>query len=261
MPLVTLAGDVNWAEALSAIAAPLGVAASLLACYWAFRAVVPKRRVVYSIEFTPLLSSTYSGLTVNLGAERLAEPQTATLKVTNLGNREIEVEHFNGEAIEFEMNARVVSVLTSESSDNRRVPPAAAHGNALQIDPYVIHRKQEISYKLLLDGRNPRLSLQHNVSAQLHKDKRQATKARIFVGTLVPVLSGVIAAGLVSFFHTPEVKPPEIVKDLSGLCEVIADDGRTVWYQVESHECDVEGTVPDDPTSSPSANVTSGPVR
>ncbi|MFI8817603.1 MULTISPECIES: hypothetical protein [unclassified Streptomyces] len=167
-----ISASANWADAVSAVAATAGVLATLAVGWWAWRAAVPHRKLAYSIEATPLLSSTHSGLTVNLGSERIASPQTATLKVINVGNREIEPPHFNSESIEFDMNARVVSVLTSSSTDNRRVPPASAHGNTLQIEPYPIHKGQEVSYKLLLDGQSPRLTLRHSLSATFGQDNR-----------------------------------------------------------------------------------------
>lgn len=179
MSSVTLAA--NWAEAVSAVAATAGVLATLLVGWWGWRAAVPHRKAAYSIEFTPLLSSTHSGLTVNLDSERIEHPHTATLKVANVGNREIKVDDFNGESVDFGMNARIVSVLRSRSTDSRRVPPVSIHGNTLQLDPYVIHKKQEIVYKLLLDGSDPRLTLRHSLSGSLKMDRREKTDFRGWV--------------------------------------------------------------------------------
>lgn len=157
----------NWAESLNAVAATVGVVATLAVGWLGWRAAVPHRRMVFSIEFTPLLSSTHSGLTVSLGPDRFAHPQTATLKINNIGNREFHPADYNGESIEFQLGVRVVSVLTSGSTGNRRVPPASVYGNSLQIEPYVIHKRQEITYKLLLDGPDPALSLRHSLSGSL----------------------------------------------------------------------------------------------
>ncbi|WP_329032248.1 hypothetical protein OIE71_04710 [Streptomyces sp. NBC_01725] len=160
----------NWAESLGAVAATVGVMATLFVGWLAWRAAVPHRKIDYSIEFTPLLSSTISDLTVSREGDRIESPQTATLKISNSGNRELQPADYNGESIEFELDARVVAVLASSSTGSRRVPPARVHGSSLQIDPYVIHKGQEITYKLLLDGEDPDLSLRHSISGRVKEE-------------------------------------------------------------------------------------------
>lgn len=222
MPSVTLAA--NWAEAVSAVAAPAGVLATLLVGWWTWRAAVPHRKVAYSIEFTPLLSSTHSGLTVNLGSERIAHPHTATLKVANVGNREIEVDHFNGESVDFGMNARIVSVLRSRSTDSRRVPPVSIHGNTLQLDPYIIHKKQEVVYKLLLDGSDPSLTLRHSLSGSLKIDTRGKVEFRHSVVT---------AAAVATVFASLAPLLNEVVQgsfDAKDGRQVVKQDQRK-WYE------------------------------
>ncbi|MEU6920048.1 hypothetical protein [Streptomyces sp. NPDC046631] len=248
MPSVTLAGP-NWAEVLSAVMAPLAILATLLVGYWAWRAAVPHRKMAYSIEFTPLLSSSHSGLTVSLSSERIAQPQTATLKLTNLGNREIEAANFNGESIEFRMNARVVSVLTSASTDSRRVPPATIHGNALQIDPYVIHKGQEITYKLLLDGGDPRLSLRHSVSARFKEDVRAKRAGYIGLGAAIAtlVVSVVTLIPAIQAFTVSEETSKEDLR------QTIQED-RQKWYEKGKRDAEREsaGQAGPSPSSSKS---------
>ncbi|MEE1736931.1 hypothetical protein PUR49_10520 [Streptomyces sp. BE147] len=220
-----ISASANWAEAVSAVAATAGVLATLAVGWWAWRAAVPHRKLAYSIEATPLLSSTHSGLTVNLGSERITSPQTATLKVINVGNREIETPHFNSESIEFDMNARVVSVLASSSTDNRRVPPASAHGNTLQIEPYPIHKGQEVSYKLLLDGQSPRLTLRHSLSAKFGEDNR-SKRTQYVLMALLAVVTGML--GIMLWTGYSVIKEIEL-KDQKGLEQRIQDQNQW-WY-------------------------------
>ncbi|BDM70034.1 hypothetical protein HEK616_35210 [Streptomyces nigrescens] len=158
----------GWPEQVTAVSAVIGLVLTFVAVH-AARAAIPRRKLVYSIEFTPLLSSTHSGLTVSLSGERINEPQTATLKLTNTGNREIRVTDFNDETIEFQLHARVVAVLSSSSTDNRREPLVRPLGNTLEMPAHVIGRRQEVTYKLLLDGDNPSLQLRHSLSASLKR--------------------------------------------------------------------------------------------
>ncbi|MFJ7069188.1 hypothetical protein [Streptomyces sp. NPDC101115] len=225
MSLVNLAAA-NWAESVSAVATTAGVLATLTAGWWAWRAAVPHRKLAYSIEVTPLLSSTHSGLTVSLGAERIAHPHTATLKVINVGNREVDASHFHAEPMDFGMNARVVSVLTSSSTDNRRVPPATPRGNTLQIDPYPIHKGQEISYKLLLDGPSPSLTLSHSVSAQVRADNRER-RAQYGLLLAAAVVTAFVAAFM---WYVLQVDQFEAEKGKEDLQKTIQKD-RQEWYE------------------------------
>ncbi|GGP39161.1 hypothetical protein ACWDY7_05750 [Streptomyces calvus] len=198
MASVTLAAD--WAAALGAVATLGGVVATLCAGWWTWRAAVPHRKATYSVEITPLLSSTHSGLSVSLGVDQLAHPHTVTLKVTNTGNREIVASSFNGEPIEFQMGARVVSVLSKDTTGNRRVPPTSIHGNALHIDPYVLHKKQQVTYKLLIDGPAPELKIRHSLSASLKPDNTQAMRSARYLAMTV---GAGIAAAMISIWITP----------------------------------------------------------
>ncbi|MFB6784518.1 hypothetical protein ACFCX0_46475 [Streptomyces sp. NPDC056352] len=221
----------NWAETVSAVGTAAGVLVTALAGWWAWRAAVPQRKLAYSIEVTPLLSSTHSGLTVSLGAERVAQPHTATLKVINVGNREIQASNYNGEPIEFGMNARVVSVLASQSTDNRRVAPSSIHGNTLQIDPYVIHKGQVITYKLLLDGADPKLTLRHSLSARFKPDTREKRSNYWAVGGMLAVASVLVITGIFQLksTHTELEKAKDTVDET-------AQKDRQTWYEKGKRE-------------------------
>jgi hypothetical protein len=196
MSSVTLAAD--WADPLSAVAAVLSVIATLYVGWLAYRAAVPHRKIGYELEFTPLLSSTHAGLTVSLDTERLAQPQTATLKIANTGTREIQPATFNGESMEFQLGVRVVSVLESSSTDSRRVLPYTIRGDSLHIEPYVLHRRQEVTYKLLLDGEIPSRSLTHSLSARVVKGIQSSASRG--APTLVAGIAAAVTIGIGALF-------------------------------------------------------------
>lgn len=172
---VTLASDVT--DLVGAVVAIAGVAVSLAGIVYGWRAAVPQRKVAYSFDVTPLLNGragNVDDVMVYRGTERLAHPHTATLKLVNVGNREIEAAHFNGAPVEFSLNARVIAELDRETGDNRRIPPMETNGSALYVQPFVIHKGQEIAYKLLLDGPSPAAQPRHSLSAELRVDHRFA---------------------------------------------------------------------------------------
>lgn len=164
---VVLAADA--AEAVSAFAAVLGVMATLFVGWLGWRAVIPHRKMTYSFEVTPLLSEELPNLTVSLGDRTLTQPHTATVRIKNVGNREIDVSTFNGEPLELGMNTRIVSILTRDAGLHRRVPPTSARGETLYIDPYPIRKDQTLVYKLLLDGDEPSVTPRHTLSASLRE--------------------------------------------------------------------------------------------
>ncbi|MFF7966715.1 hypothetical protein ACFZC3_15275 [Streptomyces sp. NPDC007903] len=172
---VVLAGAM--AEAVSASAAVLGVLATLFVGWLGWRAVVPHRTMTYSFEVTPLLSEELPNLAVSLGDRPLTQPHTATVRIKNVGNREIDVNTFNGEPLELGMNARIVSILTRDAGLHRRVPPTSARGEVLYIDPYVIRKDQTLVYKLLLDGDEPSVTPRHTLSASL-RERREPNMGR-----------------------------------------------------------------------------------
>ncbi|MFD8211302.1 hypothetical protein ACFV2S_33475 [Streptomyces sp. NPDC059695] len=244
MRSVTLALD--WAATTSAVAAVAAVLATLIAGRWAYSAVVAKRTATFTAEITPMLSSSHSGLSVTLGADRLQNPHVASLFLDNVGRREIEVAAFNGEPIEFGFDSRIVSILTSDTTRNRMVPPATIRGNSLLIDPYVIHKKQMIVYKLLLDGADPAVSLRHNLSASLKECKPRDSERRIIWLSLGAVLGSLLLLGLAFF----------VLWKASQALELMRETQRKTQQMYESIENKQsgEGKQSSEPKSSPSVS-------
>ncbi|MFD7677489.1 hypothetical protein [Streptomyces sp. NPDC060187] len=157
------------ADAVGAVAAMASVLLGGWTTWVAWRAAVPYRELNYSTEMTPLLSSMHRELTVSLGGDVLDNPHAAKVRIENIGNREIEAAAFNGEPIELNMNAHIVAVLDSHTNRNWRVPPFDVRGDTLYIEPYVIHKGQVATFKLLLDGSRPEMTLRHSLSARVGK--------------------------------------------------------------------------------------------
>ncbi|MGW1599330.1 hypothetical protein [Streptomyces sp. NPDC002343] len=199
MSVGTLAAD--GAAMVSAVAAVVAIAATLLVGWWGVRTVVPRRKLAYAVEFTPLLSSVHSGLTVSLGAEAIAEPHTATVVLSNIGRREIEAGHFNGADIDFDMHARIVEVLEHRSTGNRRAPDFEISGNTLKVKPHVIHERQDVTYKLLLDGRSPSMTQRNSLSASVIEGTRMGIADHREVQALTIV--GVIGTAALLIFGWP----------------------------------------------------------
>ncbi|MZE75203.1 hypothetical protein [Streptomyces sp. SID5789] len=245
----------SWTEVTSAVAAPLAVAATLLAGWWAWRAVVPHRKAIYKVEITPMLSSSHSGLAVTLGSDRLSHPHVATLFLTNTGNREIDVASFNSEPIDFDMNCRIVSVLASTSNQNRRVPPAAINGNALRVDPYVIHKGQSVAYKLLLDGANPRLDYRHNLSASLKEAKPAPNEQRLYIlGSLgVLVVSVAMTMWAVRITENTSEDLKRFGKELEEVAEAQYQRGKRDQWQEERRREKAGEAAPPAPSAPASA--------
>ncbi|MER6672674.1 hypothetical protein [Streptomyces sp. NPDC000983] len=165
MTSVTWASDVT--DAAGAVGAIAAVVVGIAAIYWGYRANVPRRRAEYTVEITPLLTGGVSDVTVYRGGQRLAHPHTMTLKLTNVGHGEFEAAHFNDRPVEFALGSRIVAKLGEETGDHRRVPPADFTDDTLYVRPHVIHKGQQITYKLLLDGPNPVVTPRHSLSGEL----------------------------------------------------------------------------------------------
>lgn len=155
----------EWTELVGAVAALVAIPVTLLVGWWGWRAAVPHRKIAYASEVTPLSPSPESSR-AELGTEN---PHKRTLKIINTGNREVDATHFNGEPIDFDMHTRIVSVLSVYSSGYRREPPATINGRILQVHPYAIHKGQEITYQLLLEGPGFDPTPRHTLSGHLVK--------------------------------------------------------------------------------------------
>ncbi|MEU9735971.1 hypothetical protein [Streptomyces sp. NPDC048002] len=184
MTSVTWASDVT--DAAGAVGAVAAVVVAIAAIYWGYRASVPRRRAEYSVEITPLIAGGVSDVTVYRGDQRLLRPHTMTLKLNNVGHREFEAAHFNDRPVEFALGSRIVAKLEESTGGHRWVPPTDFTGDTLYIRPHVIHKGQQITYKLLLDGPDTVVTPRHSLSGEL-RAQPWATKAvrRWLVGIVV----------------------------------------------------------------------------
>lgn len=180
----------------TAVGAVAGLMAALFAAWGVFvawRAAVPKRKLTWSYETTPLLMSTYSGLQVTLSGTPLSHPNTLRLTIHNQGNRDLSAEHFSGQPIEFRTDANIVSILRKSSApSSRRVPEAEIHGNALHVLPSVLHRKQSITYLLLVDGVDPEVAeFRESLSHSTLTERKDTSNSFGGSASFRPVVTGI----------------------------------------------------------------------
>ncbi|MFH8242636.1 hypothetical protein ACSLFT_22475 [Streptomyces sp. G6] len=165
---VTLAGA--WYESATfwAAATAFVTFAGIASTTWAtLRAANPKRRLSYSMGYTRLLTSgssrAHGALQVSHGGTVLADPRFVRVRLTNTSRRDISSSAFDqGTPIRLDIGVPILDILdtTSRPSANA-IPPTTISGSEVSIGPGRIGRGQSLSYLLLIDGPDPRLTCQH----------------------------------------------------------------------------------------------------
>jgi hypothetical protein len=84
------------------------------------------------------------------------------VEVSNDGRAAITSQDFhNGDPVAFDVGARIVAILSAESSPStHRVPPTSIDGHYFKIEPGLLSPRQSVSFSLLVDGPKSPLSCQ-----------------------------------------------------------------------------------------------------
>ncbi|WP_328925585.1 hypothetical protein OG429_13625 [Streptomyces sp. NBC_00190] len=156
----------SWWQLAVTITASLAVGA--LAAWATIRANNPKREVNWWVQSnTPLMGEQFAGgnLSVHFVGVPVANPRIVELVIQNGGRRDITAGMFhNGEAIQFDFEADVCTVLDLTTSPTGSVPPRTntagwtvtaneTSGESwLEIKPCLLRRGQLVTVTLLIDG-------------------------------------------------------------------------------------------------------------
>ncbi|MFE2539009.1 hypothetical protein [Actinacidiphila glaucinigra] len=156
-------------SALSAVGTVAAVIVAVAAIYFAYRATVPRRRVRWSARVSSLMSHGAAhthGLDVTWLGHSLSHPHIVEVELSNVGNKDLDVDGFNGRPIEILSDKPVVALLKQTSVPAvQRVLNATAHADRVELDTTTpFHRGQTLRYVLLVDGQEPYIDLRTSIS-------------------------------------------------------------------------------------------------
>ncbi|MFD5888228.1 hypothetical protein ACFWHQ_19905 [Streptomyces sp. NPDC060334] len=156
----------SWWQFAITITASLAVGA--LAAWATMRSNNPKRKVAWWVQSnTPLVGEQFAGgnLSVHFVGVSVANPRIVELLIANDGRRDITAGMFhNGEAIRFDFEADVCTVLDLTTSPSGSLPPSTNTGawtiratetsgeSWLEIAPCLLRRGQLVTVTVLIDG-------------------------------------------------------------------------------------------------------------
>ncbi|MFJ4125967.1 hypothetical protein ACIP3U_32115 [[Kitasatospora] papulosa] len=172
--LILAADDTFWTGA-SAIGTLLAIPTMIGLGWLAYRAVWPRRKVHWSARVRPLMSheSAHTNrLNVDWTGTRLRSPHIVEVELRNVGNKDLEPSHFHALPIEILSTAQVVALLShsSEPSVQRVLTPTQTPTGLTLATATPLHKKQSLTYVMLVDGRDPKIGLRASVSnAKFHQ--------------------------------------------------------------------------------------------
>lgn len=185
----------------------IGVAATLVVAavtlWLTYLWSVPKRRLHYWLASkTPLLLSAPSELSDQLEVHHdgrvVAEPHVLEVRVASRGRRDIPSSSFDGDQpIRVDVGASILEILGNDS-DTKAVPKPVVRvdGTALEIGPALLKRRHTLTYRLLVDGPEPRLTCHASlvdVTVLSRPDEADAGRGRRLVAVAIVVAAGTIA--------------------------------------------------------------------
>jgi hypothetical protein len=155
--------------ALGAVGAILAVPTALFVGWLAYRAVWPRRKVRWSARVSPLMSHSAAhngGLQVAWTGSPLSQPHIVEVELTNVGNKDLEPEHFNALPVEVTSTAPVVALLqdSSKPSVQRVLAPSISISGLSLATATPLHKGQSLTYVILVDGATPDIDLRASVS-------------------------------------------------------------------------------------------------
>ncbi|MFE2231738.1 hypothetical protein ACFXA4_04045 [Streptomyces sp. NPDC059442] len=163
------AGTDPW-TIVAAVAAVLAVPTAILVGWLAYRAVWPRRTLRWSVTVTSLKTREmdHGGVAVTHSGAELNEPHLVEVVLRNVGNKDLDVAHFNGLPIELTCSATIVATL-----DPRSLPAELRSFGATEdhtrrkltlhtTSP--LHKGQAMTYRMIVNGVLPEIELQASVS-------------------------------------------------------------------------------------------------
>jgi hypothetical protein len=206
----------------------------------------PRRRLIFGIRAAaPIMTAPEalrSELEVFDRGVKLDQPRFVEIELVGRGRRDIRRSDFGRQPIELTVGGRIVRVLTVNSNESARRPPAVRvsdDGTALHVGPGVIGRRQHIVISLLTDGPKPTLSCQASFAdvdvrpARGNEIFRSRTSKLLRVG---PMASIGLAIAMVLILVTPTGRQDAFGVDrsieLSPLC---VNDGGIVAPPAEAN--------------------------
>lgn len=152
----------------SLFGAILGVVATLVVggvgSWLTYLWTVPKRRLDYWLSSeTPLVtapSELRHDLEVRHRGVVLTEPHVLEIRLASRGRRDIPRESFDGgQPIRLDVGVLILRILGSDSDiASVHQPTVKVDGTALEIGPALLKKRNTLTYRLLVDGPDPRLT-------------------------------------------------------------------------------------------------------
>jgi hypothetical protein len=105
-------------------------------------------------------------LRVQFAGQWLDRPHIVEVQLSNVGNKDLEPQHFNGLPLEILSTARVVSLLqeSSEPSTQRTLQATVEPGGFVLSPVTPFHKGQTLNYVALVDGASPEVALRASIS-------------------------------------------------------------------------------------------------
>jgi len=144
-----------------------GVAVAFVTLVVIYRVAVPARTLIYGMPVvTPLLSDARADIKVLHEDKPLTSPHVVELHLGLNGRSDIRSADFDeGQPLVLDVGAHIVTVIESSSSPpSLSVPRAVAAGTALAVGPGLISRGQRLTFTLLADGADVRLSCRSHIA-------------------------------------------------------------------------------------------------
>lgn len=211
LPLAFDAPSDSFWTGLGAVATVLAIPTALFIGWLGYRAVWPRRKVHWSARVSTLThEAAHGALTISHGGMPLAAPHVVELEISNVGNKDVEPAHFNGQPVEVTTTADVVALLNeaSQPSAQRVLRATLAHQSLYLSTATPLHRRQTMTYIFLVDGSDPTVWLRASVSNTSFEERAPAThgqrarltqliEIRINSWEMLTTLPAVVVGGMV----------------------------------------------------------------
>jgi hypothetical protein len=215
--------SVFWPAAAGVIA----VVVMGLAAIWAtFRVGNSKRTLIYGlISSTPLSEHFPSGndeIQIIWRGQSLANPYLAEIGLRFLGRSDIDVaDWYENRPLIFDVKTPIISLADSFSTPSERpIPKVEIDGSKLLVGPSLIAGRQQLGFRLLVDGK-PGLSLDsHLVNVKL--DRRMSITLpipdnRTYILNYLALCGAIALVGILLAFHDSVDALTILVVVLTGL--------------------------------------------
>jgi hypothetical protein len=154
------------------ILAGAAVVVGLAAAYFAWRTIPPKRELTIAMRATPLLNRSDSNVDRQLRVVHeklgdLADPQVVVLTIRNSGRAAIASAHYDAnQPLSLVLGQPILQLMqpANKGGSGLKVspPPSRVEFGVLEVGPGLIHRKQQLTFTVLVDGK-PTLEVEPNL--------------------------------------------------------------------------------------------------